>query len=617
LPIQSAPSTTASGHPRIRAGLETTSAGHEEDLTAHTSVNRIFAAARSDGEHLSFATSRWRTIGLHCPVLQCSFGKTMNPWKNQLYFGDNLRILRDEIPDEHVDLIYLDPPFNSNANYNVLFAEKSGEKSAAQIAVFTDTWQWSADSEAAFHDVVLKGGRLSELLSALRSFLGTNDMMAYITMMAVRLKELHRVLKSTGSIYLHCDPTASHYLKLVMDAIFGISNYQHEITWKRSSAHSDAKQGRKAFGNIADIILYYTKSEEYTFNTQYTPYTPEYIESNYGNTDPDGRKWKSSDLSGPGGAAKGNPEYEFLGVTRFWRFSKENMNKLLADGRIHQAREGSVPRMKHYLDEMPGIPLQNIWDDIPPVQSQASERLGYPTQKPEILLERIIKTSSNEGDIVMDPFCGCGTAISVAEKLHRRWIGIDVTHLAITLIRHRLHNTFKHQLSPFEIIGAPPDLEGAKALAAQDRYQFQWWALGLVDAKPEEKKKGADKGVDGVIPFFDDPTGKVKRVIIQVKSGGVKRSDIATLKSDVEREKAQIGVFMTLENPTKPMYEEAATGGFYEPLYGKKIPKIQILTIENLLDGKRIQLPPYSPVESFKKAPTQKKGLVPEQESFL
>lgn len=234
-------------------------------------------------------------------------------------------------------------------------------------------------------------------------------------MMAPRLSELHRALRPTGSIYLHCDPTASHYLKLLMDAIFGPENFRNEITWKRSSAHSDAKQGRKAFGNIADVLLFYTKSDDYVFNTQYTPYSDKYLQQTYNNRDPDGRRWKSSDLSGPGGAAKGNPEYEFLGVTRFWRFTQGNMQRLFEAGRIYQSRRGAVPRMKHYLDEMPGVPLQNIWDDIGPIPAQADERLGYPTQKPESLLERIVKTSTCEGETVLGPFCGCGTAIAAAE----------------------------------------------------------------------------------------------------------------------------------------------------------------------------------------------------------
>lgn len=539
----------------------------------------------------------------------------MPDWKNKLFFGDNLPILREHVAAESVDLVYLDPPFNSNANYNVLFKEKSGEHSHAQITAFEDTWEWGADAEETYFETIQKGGRLSDFLQAFRVLLGPSDMMAYLVMMAPRLQELHRVLKPTGSIYLHCDPTASHYLKLLMDAVFGGEHYLNEITWKRSSAHSDTKQGRRAFGNIADILLYYTKGDRATFNPQFTPYSEDYIRTTYNNIDADGRPWKSSDLSGPGGAAKGNPIYEFMGIRRYWRFSKENMNRLLAEGRIYQSKPGAVPRMKHYLEEMAGIPLQNIWDDIPPVQSQAQERLGYPTQKPEALLERIIKASSNEGDVVLDPFCGCGTSISVAERLHRKWIGIDITHLAITLIRHRLFDHFKSDLAPYEVIGDPKDLASAHALALEDRYQFQFWAAGLVDAFPAQgrKKKGADSGIDGVINFVDDLSGHAKKIIVQVKSGHVKAGDIRDLKGVLEREKAAIGAFITLEEPTSPMKTEAVSAGFYESALkmegasAEKFPRIQILTIADLLDGKKLQFPRHN-IATFKQAERKSKS---------
>ena len=511
-----------------------------------------------------------------------------------------------------VFLIYLDPPFNSNATYNVLFAEKNGTQSAAQIEAFGDTWHWDIKAEATYHDIVTNGPRkLADLVQALRAFLGQNDMMAYLVMMAARLDEMHRVLKPTGSIYLHCDPTASHYLKIMLDTILGPQNFRNEITWKRSSAHSDVKQGRKAYGNIADILLYYTKTEEYTFNPQFADYDEEYVRKTYNNVDPDGRRWKSSDLTGPGGAAKGNPSYEFMGVTRYWRFRKDNMERLLAEGRIYQSGSGKVPRMKHYLDEMQGVSLQNIWDDISPIGAQAAERLGYPTQKPLALLERIIKASSNEGDLVLDPFCGCGTTITVAEQLNRRWIGIDITHLAITLMRHRLENAFGTELSPYEVVGDPKDLSSAQALAEQDRYQFEWWALGKVAAKPaQDKRKGADTGIDGVLNFFDDNSGKAKKVIVQVKSGHVNAAYVRDLKGVLEREKSPIGVLITLEEPTRPMLQEAAAGGFYEPEHfpGLRYPRLQILTIEGLLSGKHIEYPRLAPEATFKRAERKQKG---------
>ena len=530
-------------------------------------------------------------------------------WKNKLYFGDNLNILRDNVADASIDLIYLDPPFNSNANYNVLFKEKSGEESAAQITAFEDTWQWSLEVELVYKEIVTSGPRkLADLVQALLAFLGRNDMMAYLVMMAIRLVELHRVLKLTGSIYLHCDPTASHYLKLVMDAMFGVENYINEITWKRTTAHSDGKQGRKAFGNVVDILLFYAKSNEYTFHYQHADYSSEYLKK-YSYLDTDGRRYRLDNLTGPGGAAKGNPSYQVMGVNRFWRYSEENMQRLIGEGRIVQTKPGSVPQYKRFLDEMPGVPMQNLWDDIFPINSQAQERLGYPTQKPEVLLERVVKASSNEDDIVLDPFCGCGTAISVAEKLKRRWIGIDVTYLAINLVQRRLRDSFGDQLSPYEIVGAPYDLASAEALKEISPYQFEWWAVDLVNARPaKDHKKGADTGIDGYINFFDDKSGQAKQVIVQVKSGYIGVNHVRDLKGVLEREKAPIGVPITLREPTKPMLTEAAAGGFYESKdFPGRYPRIQILTIAELLEGKKMQYPEHR-VETFAKAERKTKS---------
>ena len=528
------------------------------------------------------------------------------PWKNQLYFGDNLSILREEVPDASVDLVYLDPPFNSNATYNVLFAEQSGERSAAQIAVFEDTWHWGPEPEQTYHEMITQGPRKgTELLQAFRSFLGMNDMMAYLSMMAIRLVELHRVLKPTGSIYLHCDPTASHYLKLLMDAVFSPKNFRNEIIWKRTSSHSDARQGARHYGRITDTLLFYAKDTQNTWNPQHMPYDPGYVERDYRRVDPDGRRYRIDNLQGPGGAAKGNPYYEVMGVSRHWRYSKEKMEELIRQGRVIQTRPGAVPQYKRYLDEMPGVPVQNLWADLPLLNNRSREVLGYPTQKPESLLERIIKTSSNEGDIVLDPFCGCGTAVAVSERLHRRWIGIDVTHLAIALMKHRLHDTFGPDLAPYEVIGVPEDLASAEALAQQNRYQFEWWALGLVDARPaQDKKKGADRGVDGHIYFFDDNSGKAKQIIAQVKSGNVSVPQVRDLVGVLQREKAAIGLFLTLREPTRPMLQEAAGAGFYVPAYfpDQRFPRLQVLTIAELLQGKQAQYPRYAPTATFRQA---------------
>ena len=523
---------------------------------------------------------------------------------NSLFFGDNLHILRQHIPDESVDLIYLDPPFNSNATYNVLFRERSGEESAAQITAFDDTWRWSMESELAYQDVVTQqGGKVGELLAAMRAFLGQNDMMAYLTMMAQRMVELHRVLKPTGSIYLHCDPTASHYLKLLMDAVFGPENFRNEISWSRSNPKSNHKLN---FPNCRDIILRYSKTNKSIFNRIYGEHDPDYVAKAYRYYDEDGRRYRLLPLLNPN-KDRPNLTYEFLGVTRVWRWTKERMHRAYEDGLVVQLKPGSVPQQKLYLEDSRGRTVTNDWNDIQ--QAAGNERLEYPTQKPEALLERIISASSNEGDVVMDPFCGCGTAVAAAERLNRRWVGIDITHLAITLIRHRLHDTFGEDLRPYEVVGEPKDLPSAESLALHDRYQFEWWALGLVDARPaRDRKKGADAGIDGYINFFDDNSGKPKRIVVQVKSGGVQRSQIATLKSDMEREKADLALFVTLKPPTRPMEQEALEAGFYAPeaFPDHRFPRVQILTIQDLLSGTQPQYPRYAPAATFQRAPRRR-----------
>ena len=524
---------------------------------------------------------------------------------NRLYFGDNLDILRDHVADESVDLIYLDPPFNSNVNYNAFFQEQSGELSDAQIVAFEDTWHWGLESEAAYRATVTDGPeRLADLLQAMRAFLGQSDMMAYLSMMAPRIAELHRVLKPTGSIYLHCDPTASHYLKLLMDATFGPVFYKNEIIWKRTSAHSDAKR----YGRSHDVILYYTYGPEAVWNDPRQPYDEEYVAKYYRYQDDDGRRWMSGDLSAAG-LRGGGYEYEWNRVTRIWRVPQRTMEQWDAEGRVFYTRNG-IARRKRYLDESQGLRAQDLWTDIQPVRSWHSELLDYPTQKPEALLERIINASSNEGDMVLDPFCGCGTATVAAERLNRRWVGIDITHLAMSLMRHRLHDTFGSELRPYEVVGVPQDPASAAALAQHDRYQFEWWGVSLVDARPaKDKKKGADAGVDGVINFFDDNSGRAKRIVVQVKSGNVNRGMIATLKGDMEREKAEIGLFITLNEPTRPMLQEAASAGFYTPDHypDHQYPRLQILTVAELLSGAEAQYPRVAPAATFRRAPRRRR----------
>ncbi len=520
---------------------------------------------------------------------------------NLLYCGDNLDVLRRHVNAESVDLVYLDPPFNSNASYNVLFAEHDGTQAASQIKAFEDTWKWDESAARACAEVIEGGGKVSEAMQAFRTFLGDSDMMAYLAMMAPRLVELRRVLKPTGSLYLHCDPTASHYLKMLLDAIFGPVNFRNEIVWRRTSAHSDARQGATHFGRVTDSILFYARGPESIWNPLYRPYDREYVERDYRRVDADGRRYRIDNLQGPGGAAKGNPYYEVMGVKRHWRHSKERMQELIRQGRVIQTRPGAVPQYKRYLDEMPGTPVQNLWADLQLLNNRSHEVLGYPTQKPEALLERIIAASSNEGDTVLDPFCGCGTTIAAAQKLKRRWIGIDITSLAISLIRNRLADAFGDR-AKYEVMGEPVSLPDAAKLAHDDPYQFQWWALGLVGARPVEGKKGADKGIDGRIYFHDAAGGKPKQIVLSVKAGHVTVSHLRDLRGVIERENAQIGVLLCMEEPTAPMRKEAANAGFYKSPWGQHA-RLQILTVEDLLTGKTINRPPAQTSVTFKRAP--------------
>jgi site-specific DNA-methyltransferase (adenine-specific) len=530
---------------------------------------------------------------------------------NTLFYGDNLTILREYIDAESVDLIYLDPPFNSNRSYNVLFKDESGREAPAQITAFEDTWHWNRATEQIYQDLVTKGdARVSSLISALRQFIGANQVMAYLVMMAARLVELHRVLKPTGSLYLHCDPTASHYLKIILDIIFGPQNFRNEITWKRTSAHANVG---KRYGTITDSIFFYTKTANYTWNPQYISYSEEHIDSSYRHVEPGtGRRYALRDLTASMQRASSGQLYDWKGIrppaSRCWAYAIDQMEKFAAEGRIVYSQKG-YPRLKVYLDEMPGVPLQNVWDDISPIQAHAAERLGYPTQKPIALLERIIQASSSPGDVVLDPFCGCGTAIVAAQKLGRRWLGIDITHLAIAIQKYRLKDMFGLvEKKDYRVVGEPEDLPSARQLAQDNRYQFQWWALSLVKARPlsgesggRQGKKGKDLGIDGVITFIDDASGKAKQVLVQVKSGKVKSGDIRDLHGTIDREGAAMGVFITLETPSRDMQAEAAAAGFYHsPGWDRDYPKLQILTIADLFNGAQVQMPPAS--VTFKRA---------------
>jgi len=563
--------------------------------------------------------------------------------RNLLYYGDNLDILRRYVKDETVDLVYLDPPFNSNTNYNVLFAEKDGSKAASQIQAFSDTWTWTQESESVFAEIVTAGGRVADCLHAFRTFLGECDMLAYLVMMAPRLMELRRTLKSTGSIYLHCDPSASHYLKMLMDAVFGPANFLNEIIWRRYKRPKGSQHAPRRFGTSTDTLLFYGKSDQHKFFADRVKIRldSEGIEKRYTHSDEHGPYYSGPLLRSASMGVRPNLVYEYKGFTpgpAGWRMTREKLSALAAKGDMFWTESG-IPRRKVRPDGDPVTHIDNLWADIEAIGSQAAERLGYPTQKPEALLERIIQASSNEGDVVMDPFCGCGTAVVVAHRLNRLWIGIDITHLAITLIKQRLKDSFgieqvvrttpsgkgetakvwealaeygEASKRPFHVVGEPTSEPDAAALAASDPYQFQWWALGLVGARPVEQKKGADKGIDGRIVFQGDKPGSFETVILSVKAGKTGAAHVRDLKGVLEREKAAIGVLISMQEATSPMKTEAVTAGFYESaLWGRKYPKVQLFTVAELLAGKKVEMPPIRQVgATFKKAPkaTEKQG---------
>jgi DNA modification methylase len=516
---------------------------------------------------------------------------------NVLYFGDNLEVLRDYVNDESIDLVYLDPPFNSNATYNVLFAEQDGTRAAAQIKAFEDTWTWDQEAAREYEETVEAGGRVADALRAFWTFLGPSNMLAYLAMMAPRLVELRRVLKPTGSIYLHCDPTASHYLKMLMDAIFGPQNFRNEVVWERTTGRKSVSQ----YGRVHDVLLFYTRSEAGTWNAPMLEQDPLHARGHDLVRRGD-EVFRMSDFTGAGpGPARRFGDLDLSPPSgRHWMYDQDGIDRLMAEGRIAFS-EGGKPRL---LNPVTAVTVRDVWTDIRPINAAAAERLGYPTQKPLALLERIISASSNEGDVVLDPFCGCGTAIIAAERLKRHWLGIDITNLAITLIKNRLLTSFGEEALP-TVIGEPVSVPDAEALAAQDPWQFQWWALGLVGARPVEHKKGADRGIDGRLFFHDEKGGKTKQVIISVKAGeSINVSHVRDLQGVLTREGAEIGVLISMKEPTQPMRTEASSAGFYSsPGWNTKHPHIQLLTVADLLGGAAIDYPSRHGNVTFKKAP--------------
>ncbi len=521
--------------------------------------------------------------------------------KNQLFYGDNLEVLRRHIKDESVDLCYIDPPFNSKRNYNQIY-NNIGKEDQAQAQAFIDTWTWDDIANQGLAEIQENylghfTSQSIDLISGLAKVLGKGSLLAYLVSMTLRIAEIYRVLKPTGSFYLHCDPSASHYLKLILDSIFCAQggDFLNEIIWKRTTTHNDSKQGARQFGRVHDVILFYVKSAKKSiFNTVYQDYSESYLKTTYNKTDPDGRRFKASDLS----AAKpgGNTSYKWKGNLppsgRFWAFSYENMEKFEAEGRIYYSKTNK-PYLKQYLDEMPGNSPDDIWTEFPGITIK-SERLGYPTQKPKALLERIIKASSNERDVILDAYCGCGTTVEVSQRLNRQWIGIDITYQSIGLILKRLEDTCgKNVLDNILLNGIPKDVESAQLLANKSddrtRKEFEKWAVLTYSNNRAtiNQKKGADKGIDGIAYFRsekDDP----EKIILQVKSGKVSSRDIRDLQGTITRENATLGIFITLQKPTKDMIKEAKEAGIYKSQYmSAPVDTIRIVTVQEIIEEQK------------------------------
>ena len=508
--------------------------------------------------------------------------------RNTLFYGDNLDIMREHLADESVDLVYLDPPFNSSRDYNVLFKQARKDENQAQITAFTDTWQWSKRRYQEFFDED-RNKPLFSLMNSLHEILGQSEMMAYLVMMAPRLLELHRVVRPTGSLFLHCDPISAHYLKMILDVVFGPRSFRNEIIWKRTTSHGNVMNKH---GCVHDTIFWYSAGPEWTWNQQYTPYDQQYADTTYRFVEKaTGRRYTLDNITAPMSRAAKGQIYDWKGYrpgpSRCWIYAKERMEELDREGRLHYTKTGGV-RYIRYLDEMSGVKTQDIWLDIP--VAPRNEALGYPTQKPLALLERIISASSSAGELVFDPFCGCGTAVVAAEKLGRRWIGIDITFIAVDLMISRLLKDFGLKRGEdYDVIGDPKDAYGAHQLFEQSPKQFEIWAVGLVAGLPQPEKSG-DRGVDGKV-YFMDLEEKLRWAVVQVKGGHLTPNLIRDFEAVIQRDKAAMGFFICLETPTKGMYNEAEELGFFDSPSGRKIPRLQVRTIKELLEGQEFDCP--------------------------
>jgi DNA modification methylase len=510
-----------------------------------------------------------------------------------LYYGDNLDVLRFKISSESVDLIYLDPPFNSDRTYNLIH-----KGSQSQERAFVDTWHWDDKAERAFVELtgqapsgVRVPQELSTMMVALKDFLYRDhrDTLAYLSMMAIRLVEMKRVLRKTGSIYLHCDPTASHYLKIVMDAIFGPDRFVNELIWQRSLPHGNVSH---KFGASHDTILFYRAGDDTKWNGSFMPHRPEYLEQFYRFNEPDGRRYRLISCINPN-PNRPNLTYDWRGVTKVWKYTRDRMQSMHDAGLLVYSKNG-IPQYKGYLENMRGSTTQDVWTDIPPLMGSSAERLGYPTQKPIALLERIIGASSGNGDLVLDPFCGCGTTVEACETLGRKWIGIDVAIRAVDVMKERLDGKFKKRV--WTEYGEPSGTEEAAHLAETNPYDFQWWAVRKLGGQPPkgEKKKGGDGGVDGEMTLRDFDSDKRRRVIISVKGGHTLTPDfVKALRTTVDMEKADYGILLTMHSPSQGMRDvarECGTVPWAKLADGKLGHRIRIVTVAELFAG-IVQLP--------------------------
>lgn len=551
-------------------------------------------------------------------IMASAISSVMPAKKNALYCGENLEILETYISSESVDLVYLDPPFNSKQDFNLIFRESDGKRSSSQELVFEDTWRWNEKAEETCRALIESSGPISQVIHAFKTFLGTSDMMAYLAMMAPRLQELWRVLRPTGSLFLHCDPTAAHYLKMLLDSIFGPQQFRNEIVWKRKAGRGETNNEAIRFGVTTDVLLFYAKTDESHFFRQYRPSNPNYIKTKFTHTEPDGRKYRLDNITSP--SYRPNLVYEYKGhlpPKNGWAVSPERMKEMDEEGRLYIPSDPKKRiQRKRYLNELAGETVDSLWDDIAPVNSQAIERQGYPTQKPEALLERIIRASTREGDVVLDPFCGCGTAVIASQRLNRSWIGIDVTHLATAIIKQRLANNFGFQVfKDVRLTGEPINSDEAMALARDDKFRFQCWAVGRIGAPPIEHKKGADRGIDGRIYFHDD-LSLPKHIIVSVKAGEhIGPAFVRELRGVVEREKAEMGIMICIKEPTREMLHEAKRAGTYSSINGS-FPRLQFITIDDMFANKPLNIPgrlnPYERKRpSGLKAPAEQLRLLP------